>query len=961
MEGARDLLRFVLRKVRAKKWMMLSLLIGNVLLMAIACVNPMYSRAILQRTMQEDLRAVQTEEGKYPGTVTVSASLLRKSGAIVNQENFLAAEEIAQTMDDRLQIPFREQVTEYTIHNVQVTSRALREDDRAGKYLNLAFLSDLEEHGALLAGEWPAAQTDDGVIDVVVSERGMLNMNLLVGEILDTEDLTAPDGSPLSLRVSGVFAASEADDPYWVVSPSGYSGTVLMDEGLFRELFVHFGPDQSVDLSGTWYALMEYAQMDSDRAEDYIEAMEDAQRAFPDSGSNVEIVNNFTDVLREFLQEGKRVSVTLLVLQAPILALLAVFIFMVSRQWVEMEAGEIAVLKSRGAGGGQILSIYLLQSALLAGMGLALGLPLSLFLCQVLGSANAFLEFVSRAALPARVDARVVLFGVGAALLSILTMVLPAMRAARTSVVRQRRERRAVRRRLPLWQKACLDLILLAISLYGLYSFSAQREELYRRVLSGDTLDPLLFLSASLFILGAALLGLRLLPLFVRLIYNIGRRWWSSALFASFLQVFRTRGSQGFLMVFLMVTVALGIFNATAARTIEDNAERNTRYAIGADVVLQEAWRDNQVAAAASSGPESAQSASTEAEPVRYVEPEYEGYALLPEAESVTRVLNDDDIRLTLPDGALLRGVRLLGIHTKEFGETAWFDEDLLPIHWYNYLNAISQNAEAILVSENFQDLGFRLGDAVNYRNSAGDSARGIIYGFVPYFPTYSETVTTVGSDGQIRTEPSYLIVAHLSQVQAAFGVTPYEIWMKVQGDSTQFLYDYIEETGKQIRSFRDAQAERIERKNDPVYQGTNGILTVGFIVALLLCTVGFLLYWVLSIRQRALQMGIFRAMGMSMREIVTMLLNEQIFVSLLSVAAGAGIGGAAAALFVPLIQIAYAAEQQMVPLRLVLQGSDCARLFGVVGAVMGICLCVLGVLVARLKIARALKLGEDA
>ena len=50
------------------------------------------------------------------------------------------------------------------------------------------------------------------------------------------------------------------------------------------------------------------------------------------------------DVLRDFLQEGKRVSVTLLVLQAPIFALLAVFLFMVSRQWVEMEAGEIAVL-----------------------------------------------------------------------------------------------------------------------------------------------------------------------------------------------------------------------------------------------------------------------------------------------------------------------------------------------------------------------------------------------------------------------------------------------------------------------------------------------------------------------------------------------------------------------------------------------------------------------------------------
>ena len=44
-----------------------------------------------------------------------------------------------------------------------------------------------------------------------------------------------------------------------------------------------------------------------------------------------------------------------------------------------------------------------------------------------------------------------------------------------------------------------------------------------------------------------------------------------------------------------------------------------------------------------------------------------------------------------------------------------------------------------------------------------------------------------------------------------------------------------------------------MEQKNDPVLQGTNGILTVGFIVVLLLCTVGFLIYWILSIQSRAL------------------------------------------------------------------------------------------------------------
>lgn len=101
-----------------------------------------------------------------------------------------------------------------------------------------------------------------------------------------------------------------------------------------------------------------------------------------------------------------------------IFVLLAAFIFMVSRQMLSLEEGEIAVLKSRGASKRQILFVYLLQSLLLALLSLVLGLPLGLYLCQVLGSANAFLEFVQRTALPVSLDLEVLLYGLAAALVS---------------------------------------------------------------------------------------------------------------------------------------------------------------------------------------------------------------------------------------------------------------------------------------------------------------------------------------------------------------------------------------------------------------------------------------------------------------------------------------------------------------------------------------------------------------
>ena len=115
----------------------------------------------------------------------------------------------------------------------------------------------------------------------------------------------------------------------------------------------------------------------------------------------------------------------------------------------------------------------------------------------------------------------------------------------------------------------------------------------------------------------------------------------------------------------------------------------------------------------------------------------------------------------------------------------------------------------------------------------------------------------------------NYLIVANLSQLQASCGVRPYQIWLKM-GESSQPVYDFAQERGIRFSVFRDTSADLIALKNEPVFQGTNGVLTADFIIVLLLCMVGFLIYWILSIRSRELQFGIFRAMGLSMQEIIT-------------------------------------------------------------------------------------------
>ena len=54
--------------------MVISLLIGNLLLVAIACSNPMYQNAALQKTLQSKLNRYIQEENANPGILTFESN-----------------------------------------------------------------------------------------------------------------------------------------------------------------------------------------------------------------------------------------------------------------------------------------------------------------------------------------------------------------------------------------------------------------------------------------------------------------------------------------------------------------------------------------------------------------------------------------------------------------------------------------------------------------------------------------------------------------------------------------------------------------------------------------------------------------------------------------------------------------------------------------------------------------------
>src|SRR5690606_33913410 len=107
---------------------------------------------------------------------------------------------------------------------------------------------------------------------------------------------------------------------------------------------------------------------------------------------------SFQKMLDGFRTQSMHLQMLLFTLAAPMIAMVFYFIAMNSRQSLERQRSDIAVLRSRGASTRQIMWIYLLEGLLLGGIALVIGPAIGWFVAKSIGSSNGFLTFVNREA-----------------------------------------------------------------------------------------------------------------------------------------------------------------------------------------------------------------------------------------------------------------------------------------------------------------------------------------------------------------------------------------------------------------------------------------------------------------------------------------------------------------------------------------------------------------------------------
>ncbi|HRX42717.1 MAG TPA: FtsX-like permease family protein, partial [Clostridia bacterium] len=110
----------------------------------------------------------------------------------------------------------------------------------------------------------------------------------------------------------------------------------------------------------------------------------------------------------------------------------------------------------------------------------------------------------------------------------------------------------------------------------------------------------------------------------------------------------------------------------------------------------------------------------------------------------------------------------------------------------------------------------------------------------------------------------------------------------------------------------------------------------------------------------RVLQFGIFRAMGLKKRELISIIMWEQILISAVAIIVGILIGGITSQLFVPLFQIVDTSAERVIPFVMAYNRQDYFRIYALVAGMLAIGIGALSRFTTSIKMDQAVKLGED-
>jgi putative ABC transport system permease protein len=815
---------------------------------------------------------------------------------------------------------------------------------------SFAFITPLEETIIVVNGTTPqpfvTLLREGDAIEAMASESLANEFGVQVG---DTYSLRTERGQ-IPVYIVGLWRAVDPTAPYWDVKDASM---LLVHEETYKGIIADRVGDEL--RSGIWSIIADGSSLhanDVTTLEENILAIESQAISLLPQTS---LISSPLDALARYQANAPALTYLLFAFSVPILSLILAFIGLVAGLFVNQQRGEMAILRSRGASTMQVVGMSLLQGIILGAIALAGAIGLSFLITHSIGKARSFLDFSAVGGLRVSMTPQVLGYGLlGIAIILVIQVLIPTLSAAENTIVTYKQER-ARSLNAPWWQRYWLDFLLLIPAVYGLWQLTQQSKQALEglETIPNRLQNPLLLLVPALGIFSVALFTLRLVPRLMELISRLLKPSKSIGMLMAARYLARTPALYSAPLVLLVLTLGLSAFTASLARTLDVQLDKQIHYKVGADMNIYELGttfnEDNP-------------------NPVYTFGP-VEDHLSISGVRSTTRV---GRYKFSASAQAGSMEGTFLAIDRLTFPSAAYWQRDFASESLGVLMNQLAANPTGVLVPNSLltrQKL--KLGDTLRLGITTGVAGQSIplqapIVGSFDLFPTwYPESGTMIVGNLEelfLRSGAEYPHEVWLGTTRAAdpdfiaYAVRGFSILLDPQADQSKLVQNGLNTF---VENWSSAELNIRAEQRRPERQGLFGLLSVGFISSALLTVLGFLLYALFSFRRRFIEMGMLRAIGLSIQQMTSLLAAELAFLVLLGIGVGTVLGVFASRLFVPFLQIGASAQSQYPPFQIEIAWLSIAQIYVLFALLFVAALSALSALLVRMKIFQAIKLGE--
>ena len=817
--------------------------------------------------------------------------------------------------------------------------------------VNLTFVTPMEDAVRLVSGQYPQPYTsilEIGEVPAMVSETLANTIGVQAGDVYYLRN----NAIEIPVSIVGIWSPVDASAPYWGI---GSEYWLLVNEASYASAISGAVPDELRD--SMWYVVADGSNLHSGDIAGLDQRIQAIQKHAEALLKDTKLVFSPLDALKRYQKNAPYLTYLLYAFSVPILGLILAFIGLVAGLFVGQQRGEMAILRSRGASTLQVVGISMLQGVLLAVVALAGGVFLGYWIAHAIGQARSFMDFTATGGLRVSLTVSALIYGIsGIGIILLVQVLIPTLGGAGSTIVTYKQERARLLR-APWWQRYWIDVLLLIPAGYGLWQLNTQSSLALagKANVPSPLQNPLLLIAPAIGIFAVALFTLRLVPRWMSLLSWAIRKTKSVGMLMAARYLARTPAFYSAPLVLLLLTLGLSSFTASLAKTIDGQLKKQTYYSVGSDMNINEQGTtvniDTQIPA--------------------YTFGPVEEHLRVKGVGAASRVGRYTTTALT--SAAATIGGTFLGVDRTTFAGVAYWQSDFASQPLGNLMNALGADPEGVLVPNGLlKKQSLKIGDKLILGVQTGVSGVSIpmeltIIGGFDLFPTWYP-------------EDGPMFVANLDSLYLQAGAEyPHEVWLRTtdHADPEGIVYAIrgysitLDQQADQSRlvenglntlvtNWSSASNNILAAQKRPERQGLFGLLSVGFVASALLTVLGFLLYALFSFRRRFIEMGMLRAIGLSVKQMTTFLAAELASLILLGIGAGTLVGVFASKLFVPFLQIGSTSQANYPPFQIEIAWLSIFQIYGLFIILFVVALGALSAILLRMKIFQAIKLGES-